>query len=260
MFLRNFHIQYQFTQSYLHHIPAVKHLSSFTFQKPVTFFSGENGTGKSTLLEALAVVCGFNPEGGTRNFNFGTKDSHSTLFEHIKITKGIPYFKDGFFLRAESFYNVATEIDRLSEISMGGNDLSGIFTQSNYGASSLHHLSHGESFMSLVTTRFKENSLFFLDEPESALSPTRQIALLLEIDRLVNANCQFIIATHSPILLAYHKADIIELTQDYAKVLPYEETENYITMKQFINHTQQTLHHLFNDEDEDENKLNEWQN
>lgn len=224
--------------SFVFSLPVIKNLSNLKLNKQVTFFAGENGTGKSTLLEAIAINMGFNPEGGTRNFNFASNETHSPLYKYITVIKGIKRPKDGFFLRAESFYNVATEVDRLDKITMSS-------FLDNYGGKSLHAQSHGESFMSLVLNRFKGNSLFILDEPEAALSPTRQLSLLVKIKDLVKQNCQFIIATHSPIILAYPDADIYVLNDDEIKLTQYEETEHYTITKQFLNNRDKMLKLLF---------------
>jgi len=206
-------------------LPVVRNLDRLKLGSSVTFFAGENGTGKSTLLEAIAVNYGFNPEGGSRNFNFCTRATHSELHEHIVLAKGTLLPKDGYFLRAESFYNVATETEKLQ-------------------LAPLHDMSHGESFISLVTNRFSGNGLYILDEPEAALSPTRQMALLTRIHDLEKLNSQFIIATHSPILLSYPGAQIFVLTEDDIILTPYEETEHYILTKQFINNPEGMLRHL----------------
>ncbi|MDD4716374.1 MAG: AAA family ATPase, partial [Oscillospiraceae bacterium] len=207
----------------------------------VTFFVGENGTGKSTLLEAIAVACGFNAEGGTRNFNFATEETHSDLCRYLTVCKGVKRPKDGFFLRAESFYNVASEIDKLDQISP---------LIDYYGGKSLHKQSHGESFMSLVLNRFGGNGIYILDEPEAALSPSRQMTLLAAIDSLVKDDSQFIIATHSPILMAYPDADIFVLTDDDIRLTPYEETEHYTLTKQFLNNPHKMLRYLLEDNPE----------
>ena len=224
-------------------LPVIKSLGQeqLVLNKNVTFFVGENGIGKSTLLEAIAVNMGFNAEGGTRNFNFASKETHSPLYQNLIVVKGVKRPRDGFFLRAESFYNVATEVDRLDEI--------GISSQrqflDNYGGKSLHNQSHGESFMSLVLNRFKGNSLFILDEPEAALSPTKQLSLLVKINELEKQNCQFIIATHSPILLAYPNADLYVLNENEIKLTAYKDTEHYTITKQFLNNTEKMLNYLF---------------
>lgn len=226
-------------ENYVFSLPVVKNLSIMNINKKVTFFVGENGTGKSTLLEAIAVNCGFNAEGGTKNFNFASKETHSSLYEFLTVIKGVKKPKDGFFLRAESFYNVATEIDRLSEICPSA------YFMNSYGGKSLHNQSHGESFMSLILNRFSGNGLYILDEPEAALSPSRQFALLAQINELVNQNSQFIIATHSPILLAYPDAEIYVLSDDGIKLTAYEETEHYVLTKQFLDNPQRMMKYLF---------------
>lgn len=218
---------------YVFSLPVIRNLTHIDFNNNVTFFVGENGAGKSTLLEAIAIHCGFNPEGGSKHFNFESADTHSSLYKSLTVTKGISRPKDGFFLRAESFYNVSTEVDRL-----------GASLLDSYGGTSLHKQSHGESFMSLVLNRFRGNGLYILDEPEAALSPSRQLALLAQINELVNTNSQFIIATHSPILLAFPGADIYVLNEESIQLTPYEETEHYMLTKQFLNNPQGILKHL----------------
>ncbi len=220
-------------EPYVAGLAVLKDLDSLELEKPVTFFIGENGTGKSTLLEAIAVGYGFNPEGGSKNFNFSSWETHSNLNQYITIVKGIRQPKDGFFLRAESFYNVATEVDRLGNIE-------------SYGGRSLHEQSHGESFMSLIINRFWGNGIYILDEPEAALSPSRQMALLCRIHDLVKQGSQFIIATHSPILMAYPDADIYLADQDRKITLTgYKETEHYKLTRDFINRPEQMLSYLF---------------
>ncbi len=220
-------------------LPAVRSLSRLELSAPVTFFVGENGTGKSTLLEAIAVNSGFNAEGGSRNFNFSTVQTHSVLHEHITLIKGPFRPKDGFFLRAESFYNVSSEIERLSE----GEEA----YFKSYGGRSPHQQSHGESFLALVNDRFWGDGLYILDEPESALSPMRQLALLRRMSDLVQDGSQFIMATHSPILLAYPGAEIYVLTEDGIELTPYRETEHYVITKEFLNNPTRMLGHLFED-------------
>jgi len=246
LFLSRFSIIGDLDEAYLSSVPAVKYLREHYFESPVTFFCGENGTGKSTLLEALAIASGFNAEGGTRNMNFATRESHSTLHKNINITRSIPFAKDGYFLRAESFYNVATELDRLDRISIFGETTSTGFIEANYGGKSMHGQSHGESFMSLVKYRFRKNGLFFLDEPESALSPTSQMSLLCKIHELVNSGSQFVIATHSPILMSYPASEIIEITSRSASVVHYKETENYTVTRCFLDNPEKMLYSLLN--------------
>lgn len=220
-------------------IPAIRNLNRLQFSPTVTFIIGENGSGKSTLVEAIAVAMGFNPEGGTRNFNFGTRKSHSDLHRYLRIVKSIKRPRDGFFLRAESFFNVATNIEQLDE-KPGGPPII-----NSYGGLSLHEQSHGESFLSLVLHRFSGNGLYILDEPEAALSPTRQLAVLARMNQLLEQDSQFIIATHSPILMAYPGALIYHITESGIESVEYEETEHYEVTKAFLDNPDRMLQILF---------------
>lgn len=213
--------------SYLRKIKAFCQLKEIEFHAPVTFFVGENGTGKSTLLEAMAVAYGFNPEGGTRNYHFSTYDSHSELNEAITLVKGYRKAKWGYFLRAESFYNVATQ----------EKEYAGIYHPSE----KYHEKSHGESFLQLVQKQFTPNGMYFLDEPEAALSPQRQLTLMIEIYRCIKENSQFIIATHSPILLGLPGAEILSFDHGAIKICQYEETESYLVTKSFVNNRMKML-------------------
>ncbi len=227
--------------SYVFDLPVVRNLikmERLEIDHQVTFFVGENGTGKSTLLEAIAVAYGFNAEGGTRNFNFSTEQTHSDLYRHLIVSKGVQRPDDGFFLRAESFYNLASEIDKLDQIDPLLN---------YYGGRSLHAQSHGESFLSLVLNRFSGNGVYILDEPEAALSPSRQMTLLAAIDSLVKNKSQFLIATHSPILMSYPGAAILMLEEDDICLTPYQETEHFLLTKQFLNNPQKMLKYLLDD-------------
>ena len=227
--------------SYLAEIPAIRHLMQvreLELEKPVTFFVGENGTGKSTLLEAVAVAFGFNPEGGTRNFRFSTADSHSELWKSLTLVKR-GYASDGFFLRAESFYNVATNIDQ-----MDGEPSFNPPVIDSYGGVSLHRRSHGESFLALVQNRFGGHGVYLLDEPEAALSPTRQLTLLCQIHELVKRNSQFIIATHSPVLMAYPGAEILQFSEDGIQSVEYRETEHYQVTRRFLEDPERMLRYL----------------
>ena len=195
--------------------------------------------GKSTLIEAIAVACGFNPEGGTINFNFSTRSSHSDLHNYLTISRGYKKHRDGFFLRAESFYNVASNIEDMDEgVSLG------VPVISSYGGVSLHKQSHGESFMSLVENRFGGNGLYILDEPEAALSPMRMMRLLCYMQRLVNDNSQFIISTHSPILMTFPNAEILEITEDGINSVDYKETEHFLITKRFMDAPEKMLESL----------------
>lgn len=231
-------------ERYWESLPVVENLKKIrqlSFSSPVTFLVGENGTGKSTLLEAIAVAYGFNAEGGTRNFSFSTKETHSELNQYLHLIKGYLRPKDGFFLRAESFYNVASEIDRI-------NNLSVVPLVKSYGGKSLHEQSHGESFLSLMIHRFGGQGLYFLDEPEAALSPSRQMSLLTRLHQLVRQDSQFIIATHSPILLSYPGARIYVLSQDGITETPYEQTEHYVLTREFLNKPQKMLQYLLQED------------
>lgn len=234
--------------NYLNSIPAISQLDKLVLTQPVTFLVGENGSGKSTLLEAIAVAFGFNPEGGSRNFNFSTADTHSGLYRYLTLHKGPYRPKDGFFLRAESFYNTASEVERLSQNSLLPPDT---FFQS-YGGKSLHHQSHGESFLALVHSRFWGQGLYLLDEPEAALSPARQLTLLAEIHRLVQKGSQFLIATHSPILMAYPQGQILLLGQGPIHPVEYRETEHYQITKNFLDDPQRMLRVLFEPDEQEE--------
>lgn len=223
--------------TYYKEIKALKGLETLKFSENITFFVGENGTGKSTLLEGIAIRYGFNPEGGSKNFNFSTSDTHSNLYEHITLVKNAKIAKDGYFLRAESFYNVATEIDLINEIDHALNFA--------YGGKSMHKQSHGESFLSLIVNRFHGNGLYILDEPEAALSPNRQLSLLVRMKELVDQNSQFIIATHSPILLGISNSEIYSFDNDNIRKITYEETESYKITKLFLENRELMLHNLF---------------
>jgi predicted ATPase len=216
--------------SYPFSLNAVKSLRSLALHPAVTFLIGENGSGKSTLLESIAVAWGFNPEGGSRSFRFGTRSSHSVLCDYILLVRGVKAPTDGFFLRAESFFNVATEIEQLDE------DFPHIPRVGDaYGARSLHEQSHGEAFLSLMLERFRGNGLYLLDEPEAALSPNRQMTVLSRIHQLVDGHSQLIIATHSPILMAYPDAYIYQLADDGIHRVEYTDTEHYAVTRSFLN-------------------------
>ncbi len=217
--------------SYLRDIPSLAGLQELEFDNSVTFFVGENGSGKSTLLEAIAVKYGFNPEGGTRNYRFSTYDSHSELCRALTLVRGVgkPW---GYFLRAESFYNVATAEDRYSH-EIGGNP------------QCYHQRSHGESFLALAQSQFRARGLYLLDEPEAALSPQRQLTLLLEIVKSVKAGGQFVIATHSPILLGIPDARILSFDDGPIHPVAYEDTDSYQVTKLFVENREQMLKRLF---------------
>ena len=227
--------------SYLRDIPAISHLIKDKFielSKNITFFVGENSSGKSTLLEAIAVNFGFNAEGGSRNFAFSTTSTHSDLYKNIRLGKGLRP-KDGFFLRAESFYNAASYIDELDREAPSFHKLI-----DSYGGVSLHNQSHGESFLALVQNRFGDNGLYILDEPEAALSPMRIMTLMVEIDRLRRAGSQFIIATHSPILLTMPDSEIFEFSENGISKVHYKDTEHYQITRNFLENPEKMLKYL----------------
>lgn len=221
-------------------LAAVRSLDYLELHPKVTFFVGENGSGKSTLLEAIALSMGFNPEGGTKNFRFGTRTSHSSLYEYLRVSKGVKRPRDGFFLRAESFFNVATEIEKLDAEPASGPPI-----VDSYGGRSLHEQSHGESFLALLMNRFGGNGLYMLDEPEAALSPQRQLAALSRMHDLVLDASQFIIATHSPILMAYPDAWIYQFSNDGVSRIAYEDTEHYQITRSFVSNPERMLRKLF---------------
>lgn len=215
-------------------IPAIRKMKRVKLHPSVTFFVGENGSGKSTLVEALAVKSRFNPEGGGRNLNFANRESHSVLSKYLVTERTGRVGADGFFLRAESFFNVATEIERLG-------------VRDYYGDKSLHEQSHGESFFALLTNRLFGDGLYIFDEPEAALSPMRQMSMLVLMKGLVANGGQFIIATHSPILLAYPDAIIYEMSEAGMKPLEYKETEHYQVTRDFLNRPEKMLGLLFDE-------------
>lgn len=224
---------------YPYGLPVVRSLERLVFEKKVTFLVGENGSGKSTLLEGIAAAWGFNPEGGTLNFSFNTRASHSGLYEHLRIARGVRRPQDGFFLRAESYYNVASYIDQLDE---EHEPLPLI--KDSYGGKSLHEQSHGESFFATFIHRFGGRGLYILDEPEAALSPLRQMSLLTRMHELVQQHSQFIIATHSPILMSYPGADIRLLDGDGIRPVALEETDHYTITRAFMNNRERMLQEL----------------
>jgi len=221
-------------QEYYHQIPSLCHFESLSFKQPITFFVGENGSGKSTLLEAIAINYGFNPEGGSRDYYFSTKTTHSLLYQDIIVSKSVKKATDGFFLRAESFYNTATYLEGLERMSYD-----------EYGGKSLHNQSHGESFINLINGRFRGNGLYILDEPEAALSPQRQLSLLVAMNELIHQQSQLIIATHSPILLSMPNSEIYEFSQDGIQKIEYEESSAYQITKMMMNDKDKMLKHLF---------------
>ncbi|MDD2554702.1 MAG: AAA family ATPase [Desulfotomaculaceae bacterium] len=220
---------------YPFNLPAIRDLQSLSFHPKVTFIIGENGSGKSTILESIAVAYGFNAEGGTRNFNFTSRATHSDLNNFMRVIKGTKKPRNGFFLRAESFYNFASNIDDLDlEMSFGPPLIE------SYGGRSLHEQSHGESFFAVFFNKFSGEGIYILDEPEAALSPSRQMSMLSRMHELVCEGSQFIIATHSPIVMAYPDALLYQIREGFEKV-SYEETEHYQVMSSFLNNREKML-------------------
>lgn len=223
-------------RSYLRDIESIRRTKHLGFQSPITFFVGENGSGKSTMLEAIAIAAGFNPEGGTKNYAFSTYDSHSELYGAMRLKKGYRKPGWGYFLRAETFYNVATkEEDYADEF---------------HPSARFHEKSHGESFLAVAQQQLKPGGLYFLDEPEAALSPQRQLTLLLEIYQCACQESQFFIATHSPILLGIPGAEILSFDAGEIRRCQYEETESYQVMEMFINNREQLLNRLLGSQEE----------
>ena len=216
--------------SYLREIEALKDLKTLDFNSNVTFFVGENGSGKSTLLEAMAIASGFNPEGGTKNYSFSTYDSHSELYDAIRVVRGSRKARWGYFLRAESFYNVATMEER--------------YADEGHESQKYHEKSHGESFLALAQNQLRPGGLYFFDEPEAALSPQRQLTLLTEIYNCAAGGSQFIIATHSPILLGMPGAEILSFDSGVIHPCEYEDTESYQVTEMFINDRKRLLDRL----------------
>lgn len=236
LFIRGLKIEWDGigADSYLRRIGSLHDLQELSFSRPVTFFAGENGTGKSTLLEGIAVAAGFNPEGGTRNYAFSTRDSHSELYRSICLIKGVRGLSYGYFLRAESFYNVATQEEEY-----------GRYTNR---PAHFHEKSHGESFLALARDSFSGDGLYFLDEPEAALSAQGQLSLLLRIHDCAREGAQFIIATHSPILLSLPDAQILNFTPEGIAPCTYEETDSFRIYGMFLKNREQFLRYLLEED------------
>jgi len=230
-------------------IPTIRNLHVLKLHGKITFFIGENGSGKSTLLEAIAIAMGFNPEGGSKNFNFTTRASHSVLSNYLELDKGrnLRRPKDGYFFRAESYFNVATELEKLDAEAPESN---APMLLSAYGGKSLHEQSHGESFFSLLSQRFRANGFYLLDEPEAALSPSRQLSCLTLLHQLVKNGAQFIIATHSPILMAYPHSIIYDFSEAGIILKRYDETEHFVVTRDFLNRKDKMLEILLKNEEE----------
>jgi predicted ATPase len=230
-------------KSYPFCVPAINSFDELVFRSRICFFAGENGTGKSTLLEAIAVHYGFGREGGTRSFsNDSTESNHSidALVRALRLSFDLRTGK-GFFLRAESFFNTASYLDTIDD---GTGDV-----LRYYGGRSLHTRSHGETFFKLLELKFQRNGLFLLDEPEAALSPQRQLAFLVLIHDVLkkHKDAQFIISTHSPVLLGYPNAQIVSFDEGPLHEIEYEETAPMQIVQRFVNQRESLLEELFND-------------
>ena len=223
--IRNEHVP-SADNSYPFNLPIVRNLRTLEFSKSVSYIVGENGSGKSTLLEAIANLLGLNAEGGSKNFNFRTQETHSSLYEELRAVRADLSYRNAFFFRAESFYNVASEVDRIAREDRRMLD--------SYGGVSLHEQSHGESFMSLFTNRLKSKGLYIFDEPEAALSYMNQLRFLVWMKDAVNAGSQIIISTHSPVILAYPDAEIFVAEEGILKTTSYNDCYIYRDMLAFI--------------------------
>ncbi|WP_207533238.1 AAA family ATPase [Desertivirga arenae] len=226
---------------YPFNLPLVSNLSSIKFDADVTFIIGENGAGKSTLIEAIALSLGFTIEGGSKNTQFSTHSNASALYNYFKTIKSYSKPRDYFFLRAESFYNVATFLEDAYP------DRDNFVKQ--YGVESLHECSHGESFLNLLSNRLRGKGLYIFDEPEAALSPNRQMSALSIIHQLVERHSQFIIATHSPILLSYPNATIYEIDQGELRRTRYEDTQHFKITRDFLNNYRRHIDHILAEEE-----------
>jgi predicted ATPase len=225
--------------SYPFNLPIVRNLKTIEFTKSVTYIVGENGSGKSTLLEAIANLLGLNAEGGSKNFNFRTQDTHSSLYEDLRAVRADLTYRSSFFFRAESFYNVASEVDRIAR-----KDRSML---SSYGGVSLHEQSHGESFMALFSNRLKNKGLYIFDEPEAALSYMNQLRFLVWMKDAISEGSQIIISTHSPVILAYPDAEILVADKGKLNSVPYEDCYIYRDMLAFITNKELVIKELFSE-------------
>lgn len=239
MFLKKItllHEEIKSAENYPFSIPSIHSMTELELTNSVTFFVGENGSGKSTLLEGIADLCGFNPAGGGRNNTYDVDASESALSDYLRLS-WMPKVTNGFFLRAESFYHFATHLDEL-----------GPSVLNSYGGKSLHEQSHGEAFLSLFLNRFNGKAIYLLDEPEAALSPQRQLTFLRVMHELVQEeNCQFIIATHSPIILGYPDAALLSFDNGEISEIEYEMTEHYQITKYFLDHREKFLKDILED-------------
>lgn len=235
-YIRSLELHHELIESYAQKIEALRHMDTLELGD-ITIFCGENGSGKSTLMEAIAQHCGINAEGGTNNYMFSTfEEGESPLLEALYLNRSFERPRIAYFFRAESFYNVVTKREEYR------------LQQKSGDMESYHEMSHGEAFLRWMK-QYSRDGLFLLDEPEAAFSYQRQLSLMLHIHACVKAGCQFIIATHSPLLMAIPGAKIYSF-DDQLKEITYEESQSYQLLEMFINHRHQLLHHLFEEESE----------
>jgi predicted ATPase len=231
---------------YPFNIPAFRDMETLEFHPDITFLIGENGSGKSTLLEAIAILMECGAQGGTGNFKLDDPSGLSELWCHLKPRRSYQRPKDRFFLRAESFYNISTFLEQLANDPDARTTPEKVFRR--YGGISLHHRSHGEAFIALLTSGFGGKGLYILDEPEAALSPARQLAAMVRMHDLVKKQSQFIIATHSPIMMSYPGARIYLLDENGYREVSFEETEHYKVTRDFLNNYPKRLKTLLSDQ------------
>jgi predicted ATPase len=213
---------------YPYSIPALRDLERLDLPGPVTFLTGENGSGKSTLVEAIAIAAGINPGGGSRNLRSRQHATESSLGDHLRLVWGTRP-ETAFLLRAETFFDTASAF-------------------AGSGTHGLHEQSHGEQFLDAAATLIYAGGFCLMDEPESALSVIGQLGLLRRIHELVGQDTQFVIATHSPVLLAYPGATIYRFDDGGIAPIAYEESEPYTLTKSFLEAPERYLQHLFADE------------
>ena len=232
--------------SWLRAVPALQGLETLSFHRNITFFAGENGTGKSTLLEAIAVAYGFNPEGGTVNYRFSTFDEGAGLGRAVRLVKGFRHAPFGYFFRAESFFNVASRAEVYRNSGLGPVAKEDYYR--HYGGKALHEQSHGESFLNWFSA-CEDAGVYLMDEPEAALSPQRQLALLLQMVRMARAGAQFIVASHSPILLGAPESEILAFDGTGVHPCAYEDTESYQVTRLFLDGRERLIDRLLQEEE-----------
>ncbi len=238
-FLKSVRLDAGLGNGYPFTIPVLMNGIDLKFTFPITIISGENGTGKSTLLELIATHCGFNIGGGNKNHVFGQFDNPLSDVCRLAKFSWLPKVTTGFFMRAESFFNFASFVDELAREF-------GPAALNPYGGKSLHEQSHGEAFLALMSQRIGGRGIYLLDEPEAALSPMRQLSLLSILYELVKTgSAQLIIATHSPILMSFPQAQFLYIVDGALQPLDYKATAHFRTMKDFLAEPGKYYRHLF---------------